>query len=30
LRPGDKPILLKELEQTEKDLIARYYPELSF
>jgi hypothetical protein len=30
LRPGDKPILLKELEQTEKDLIARYYPELRF
>jgi hypothetical protein len=30
LRPGDKPILLKELEQTEKDLITRYYPELSF
>lgn len=28
LRPQDKPILLRELEKAEKDLIAKYYPEL--
>ena len=28
LRPQDKPILLNELENDEKDLIYRYYPDL--
>ena len=28
LRPQDKPILLKELEKDEKDLIYHYYPNL--
>jgi len=28
LRPQDQPILLKDLNKEEKDLIARYYPEL--
>jgi hypothetical protein len=28
LRPQDKPILLKDLEKNDKELIARYYPEL--
>lgn len=28
LRPQDKPILLKELTPTEKELIARHYPDL--
>ena len=30
LRPQDKPILLKELEKDEKDLINRYYSDLNF
>jgi len=28
LRPQDKPVLLKDLEQEDKDLISLYYPEL--
>jgi hypothetical protein len=28
LRQQDKPIMLKDLENGEKDLIAAYYPEL--
>ena len=28
LRPQDQPILLKDLNKEEQDLIARYYPEL--
>ena len=28
LRSQDKPVLLKDLEQGDKDLIAFYYPEL--
>jgi hypothetical protein len=28
LRPQDKPILLQELEKSEKELISRYYPDL--
>jgi hypothetical protein len=30
LRPQDRPIQLSELEPSEKDLIAGYYPELKF
>ncbi len=28
LRPQDRPILLQELEKSEKELISRYYPDL--
>ena len=28
LRPQDQPILFKEMKKDDKDLIARYYPEL--
>jgi hypothetical protein len=30
LRPQDRPVQLKELEASEKELIASYYPELKF
>jgi hypothetical protein len=30
LRPQDRPIQLSELEPSEKELIAGYYPELKF
>jgi len=30
LRPQDKPILLSELRQDEKEMISRHYPDLNF
>jgi hypothetical protein len=30
LRPQDRPVQLKELDVSEKELIASYYPELKF
>ena len=30
LRPQDKPILIEELKNDEKDLISRYYPDFNF